>query len=437
MCRIKAVATALLVAWTFVQGPGSGDPISASLRGRSDPQDGAPQPEERLRPYLEVLRLHGVEPIRYVNQALDRHDLVVFDDALHPTVEPFDFYRQLIKDKGFLRRAPTVFLELVPSNKQRHLEAYLAGPEDDPRLLYPAFQDNANGLGFTFKTYFDLLKTIREVNQPLPVGRRLKVVGAGGPTYWCEIRTPRDVEQYYKATAGYDFHMYLTVLGELDSFRSKKKGILLTNTRHAYKGIKRKDGQYFWNTATFFAQWHPGKVHSIRLHNLALFIQAIKTARPGAAKTLEGMERIDYKFVRMAQGLWDSAFRAAGDRPVAIPLADNVFGQEPYIGNHQVDALPDQKIQDAYDAVIFLAPLEKLRQTALVDSIYTPEFMPELKRRYQILHTEAQLARLFKESHVATLDEFLAKTLVGQPEQPLSQAKAAGPIDAWKKQAGN
>ncbi len=206
MSPVSALAASLLLAWACAQAPGAADPPPPVLRPRPHPQ-GAAEPDQRLRPYLEVLRRHGVEPVRYVNSALDRYDLVVFDDALHPTVEPFDFYRRLIRDRDFQRHAPMIFLELIPSNKQRHLEVYLAAPENDPRLLYPAFQDNANGLGFTFQTYFDLLKTVREVNQTLPAGRRLQVIGVGGPTYWSEIRTPRDLEQYYKATAVYDYHM--------------------------------------------------------------------------------------------------------------------------------------------------------------------------------------------------------------------------------------
>src|SRR5262249_16721474 len=155
----------------------------------------------------------------------------------------------------------------------------------------------------------------------------------------------------------------------------------LTNTRHAYKGIKRKDGQFFWNTATFFEQRHPGKAYSIRVHNVTLAIHRVKDVPAGVPKTAEGRERLEYTFVRMARGLWDSAFRAHGDRAVAVPLAGNVFGEEPYIGNHQLDALPGQKMQDAYDAVVFLAAIEALRQTALVDAIYTPAFRQELKRR--------------------------------------------------------
>ena len=94
-----------------------------------------------------------------MSRVLDQHDLVIFDDAVHPAVEPFDFYRQLINDQTFQRHAPIIFLELIPSNKQRHIEAYLSAPSDDPRLLYPAFQDNANGQGFNFKNVFRLLES--------------------------------------------------------------------------------------------------------------------------------------------------------------------------------------------------------------------------------------------------------------------------------------
>ena len=84
---------------------------------------------------------------------------MIFDDAVYPAVEPFDFCRQLINDQTFQRHAPIIFLELIPSNKQRHIEAYLNGPSDDPRLLYPAFQNNANGPRLNFKTVLRLLES--------------------------------------------------------------------------------------------------------------------------------------------------------------------------------------------------------------------------------------------------------------------------------------
>jgi hypothetical protein len=384
---------------------------------------------------LHVLQQQGQEPIRFVIDKLGTHDLLIVDDGLHTAVEPFEFCQQLVKNSDFQRIAAALFLEVVPSNKQRHLEAYLDAQEEDPRLLYPAFQDDANGLGFPYQTYFDLLRTVRAVNRTLSADKRFRVFGVGSPTFWAEIQTPRDWQQFQKSLASYDHHMYVTILAELDGFRSGKKGIFLTNTRHAYKGIKRKDGQYYWNTATFFQQRHPGKTYSIRCHNVALSIQAAKAPSATTAKTAQGLENIEYQFVRMGSGLWDSAFRALGDKPIAFPMAGNVFGQEPYIGNHQLDAFPGQTMQDAYDAVLFLAPLEKLRQTAMTDAIYTPAFREEMKRRYRIMHTAAQLAELLKRRGVADLDELLTKTCVARPEEPLSLARTVGPIDAWKKGA--
>src|SRR5262249_16081958 len=187
-----------------------------------------------------------------------------------------------------------------------------------------------------------------------------------------EIDTSRHLEQFQTSPASYDHPMYVSTRDELDQFRWKRKGILLTNTRHAYKGIRRKDGQFFWNTATFFEQRHSGKAYSIRLHNVTLTIVRLKELPAGAPRTAEGRERMEYKFVRVARGMWDSAFREHGGRASAVPIAGNVFGAEPYVGNHQLDARPGQTMQDAYDAVIFLSQIEKLRQTALVDFIYTP-----------------------------------------------------------------
>jgi hypothetical protein len=388
--------------------------------------------DARLLPYVAVLQRHARDPLRFVVEKLDTFDLLVFDDALHTAVEPFDFYRRLVEDAAFQRKASVVFLEVIPSNKQRHLDDYLAAPSDDPRLLYPAFQDDANGFGFPYKTYFDFLSAVRAVNQTLPQDKRLNTVAVGSPTFWSEIQTPRDLEQFRKSLASYDHHMYASIRDEMEQFEKGRKGIFLTNTRHAYTGIKRSDGQYFWNTTTFFTQRHPGKVCSIRLHNVSLFIQAVRTPSADDATSAQGLENIEYTFVRIGRGIWDSAFRANGDTPVAFPLAGNVFGKEPYIGNHQLDALPGQTMQDAYDAVIFLSPLETLRQTGFVDVIYTPEFRQELKRRYRLSYTEAQLAAMLKDEGVAGLDEYIAKAHVARPEQPLPQAQAAGPIDAWK-----
>jgi len=376
--------------------------------------------DRRLQPYVKVLSEQGKEPINFVIDIFQDHDLIIFDDALHTAVEPFEFYQKLIKTPSFFNIIKHVFLEVISINKQQYLDAYFESNPENRELLYPAFQDDVNGTGWSYKTYFDLLHTIYSLNNTLPEDQKLKVIGVSNPTYWSEIKTANDFELFQKSMGSYDFVMYKTISQEMDNFQSRRKGIFLTNTRHTYKGIRNKKNELYWNTGTFFYQWHLGKTYSVRFHNVQLF--------------LEKKETIAFLWDRIGGGIWDSAFEVFGNNPVAIPLKDNVFGMENYVGNHMLDAAPNQMMYDAYDALIFLDPLENMHKTAIVDFIYTKEFKNELERRYPILYSENQIQIQFEEHGVNTLNELIEKSFIAEPQKLLPQAKSIGPIDAWKKE---
>ncbi len=317
----------------------------------------AAEDRARLEPLLAVLREEGRDPVQFVHAQLQAHDLVIFDDALHTAVEPFEFYERLVRSAEFRRGGKLVFLEVVSVNQQPHLEAYLSATEHDPALLYPAFQDGVGGLGFPYASYFDLLAAVREANEGLAPEDRILVVAVGSPTWWPEIRTPRDLELFRSSLGSYDHMMYQRVVEEMDGFAAGRKGILLTNTRHAYKGIRDRDGALFWNAGTFLREWHPGRTVHIRCNSASLLVHAQREIGEGEARTTEGLERMEYGWGRVADGLWDTAVAQHGVWPIAVPIVGNEFGKAPYIGNHMLHALPGQKMEDAYDAVLFLAPL--------------------------------------------------------------------------------
>jgi len=390
------------------------------------------QENNRLEPYLQVLKKEGKDPLKFVIEKLDSFDLLIFDDAWHPVVEPFKFYQSLIKAPEFYSKAKFIFVEAFPVNKQKYLDNYLKADKEDKSLLYPLFQDDFSGLGWPLKTYFDLLEKVYTINHKLPTDQRLKVIAVNAPTYWSEILTPQDLELFRKSLIANDYTMYRLILDELINFNSDSKGIFLTNTRHAYKGIKGENGKYFWNCGTFFHQWHPGKTYSIRFHNMALSIQAEKQIDATMAKTTAGIEKYDFRWIRLGNGIWDAAFREIGNYPIAFPLKKNVFGKETYVGNHMHKAAPGQTMSDANDAIIFLAPLENLHNGAIVDFVYTDEFRIELARRYSILFTREQLQNKLNEQGVSTIEELIKKTHVEEPEELIPQVKSLPSIDAWK-----
>lgn len=371
-------------------------------------------------PHLADLQRFGVEPVEFVVGQLDRHQLVVFDDGLHTMVEPFEFYARLVRDARFRQRARLVFLEVVPLNQQRHLDAYLAAEQADPALLAPAFQNDLGGTGLPYQTYFDLLATVHEVNRTLPDSARIRVVAVGSPSWWPEIRDTADLDNFRASLTAYDYTMFAMTNDVLES--TGAKGILLVNTRHAYKGIRKGDNTLYWNTTTYFVERHPGRAVSIRFHAPQLVIER-RARRPGVPRTTAGMEQMDYRWARMEGGAWDRAFRDHGNRPVAVPLERTVFGRAGYVGNHMLDAAPGQTMADAYDAVIFLAPLEALHQTAKTDVIYPASFLPELARRLALLNGTEWLDKAVRESGAGSVTAYLQREYAARPAVPLPQGQ--------------
>lgn len=388
----------------------------------------------KLRPYVDALNEKGREPVHFILNKLDTYDLIIFDDALHVAVEPFEFYQELIKNADFQKRVKYVFLEAVSVNEQPALDAYFNSKTDHVELLFPAFQDDFSGTGWPYKTYFDLLHSIWKVNATLPAQNRFKVIAVNAPTYWREMNTPKDVDLFRLSLQGNDDTMYKIILSYLHNFKSGDKGIFLTNTRHAYKGIKSRDNKYYWDCGTFFHQQNPEKTYSVHFHNISLSFQGKRKVDHNTPKTTQGLERVVVKWVRMENGLWDSAFKEFGNTPVALDMKDTPFGRAHYIGNHMLNVAPGQTMYDAYDALIFLAPVEKLHRTAITDIIYTEEFKREVERRMKLLYTKGQIDGMLKDAGSKSVKEFIDSEFISKPEILEPLAKQIGPIDAWRSQ---
>jgi hypothetical protein len=392
------------------------------------------QHSNKLEPYVKTLKEKGNKPVHFVLDKLENYNLILFDDALHTAVEPFEFYQELIKNIDFQKKVRFIFLEAVPVNQQPAIDAYFESEKDDISLLYPAFQNDFSGMGWRYKTYFDLLQTIWKTNKELSDKNKYEVIAVNAPTYWSEVNTQKDVELFRLSLAGNDYTMYKIILSHLDNFESGEKGIFLTNTRHAYKQIKNRNDKYYWNCGTFFRMHNPDETYSIHFHNINLFFKAVKKVDPNIPKTTEGLENVKVEWVRMEKGLWDSAFEEYGNKPVAFDLKDTPYGEAEYIGNHMLNVASDQTMYDAYDALIFLAPVNELRQTAMVDFIYTTEFKKELERRIYFLYTEEQINNILNSYDLKSVKEFIFAYFQSESEKSQPLFNKVGPIDEWKKE---
>ena len=362
--------------------------------------------------YLKVIKEQWVEPVEFVQQKLKTHGLVIFDDGLHHAVEPFKFYQKLVREND--EHFNYIFVEVFGINNQPLIDQYLREDTKDSTLLLKVFQDNFGGLGWRYETYYDLLSAVWDFNHSnQDPSRKIEVVAVDQPIYWEGIHAREDYNIFQKSLIGRDYFMYKTILEYMEGFKGNKKGIFLTNTRHAYKHIKDSEGNYYWNCGTFFNQWHPEETYAIRLHNATLFIEAERTGLENGST--DGLDRLKYSWVKMDNGLWDEAFEANKNQPVAIPLQGNAFGQTKYIGNHMLNAEQGQTMLDAYDALVFLAPINDLYFSPKMSFIYSESFKKELERRLKILYRN-DMDGFLSRNNVETLNEYIEELSKYQPK---------------------
>jgi len=85
----------------------------------------------------------------------------------------------------------------------------------------------------------------------------------------------------------------------------------------------------------------------------------------------------------------------------------------------RLEAAPGQTMADENDALVFLAPLEHLRQSAAMPGLYGADFQAELARRHRLLRTPEELAEELERAGVESVEALVAKTLVEWPESPV------------------
>jgi len=357
----------------------------------------------QLDEYVRVVQDEGENPVEYISKKLNNHDLIIFDDALHSAVEPFEFYTNLLSSEKFISHKPTIFLELIHTIDQPVIDKFLNSKFKDLTILRPAFQNDYSGFGLRYQTYVDLFSHVWDINHQVSENQQLKIIGVNQPIYWKAIDSRMDYDLFQKSLIARDYYMFSIIEDYLNRFSENRKGIFLTNTRHAYKHIRRSNGSLYWNTGTFFNQRYPEQTYSIRIDNVILHIDRV--VENNSNTTSEGLEQYSYEWKLIDDGIWNKAINKNGVYPIAIPLKDNLFGKTGYVGNHMLDSFEGQTMYDAYDAVIFVTSPDKYRLSGTSDLIFTEHFEDELKRRIQILY-ENNIESFLNENNANSIDEF-------------------------------
>jgi len=363
-------------------------------------------PQAYLKPFVKFLKNKGQEPKAFVMEALAKHKVVIMGE-IHHRPRYWAFNSSLVADPDFAKHVSTIYMEL-PSNDQKLIDKFLAGGKCDKMLVIEMLRDIL-WMGWPDKPMLDFFITVWKVNQNLSPDQRLRILLVDMERPWDKIHKREDWRQY---DVNRDKYMAENIIRNIQGYPGdKRNGLFVVGVGHTALNFDLSlFGGYPLKTAGWHLQQKLGaeNVYAVMQHRCVM----------------TNIGRVDG---RLRLGLFDSAFAALGNKPMAFTLEKGPFGEQMYDG--QPDKQVWSRFRDGFNAYLYLGPLETEIFSPLIDGFYTDEFVKELERRYRLMFGKGWSESYSREKSDA---KSFINWMSGSWGRPRKWRNELGPIDAWK-----
>ena len=313
-------------------------------------------PAAHLQPFVDFLKHEGKDPQEFVLDVIEKHRVAIMGEVHHrPRYWAFD--AALVRAPEFASRVGVIYMEL-PSNDQPLVDRFLAADKYDPQPIIEMLRDMMT-MGWPDQPMLDFFRTVWEVNQKLPAPERLRIVLADMARPWKEMLRRGDWRKY---EVDRDLCMAENILRDLSDHAADKRNVLfIAGYRHANLNLTQPGGSPMKSAA-----WHLREKLG-ESNVFAIFPHGPVMNNSGEVSG------------RLALGLFETAFAALGNKPMAFPLDHGPFGQMIF------DSDPNVVTADSYakgfQGFLYLGPLENEIFSPLIPGFYSDEFVKEIDRR--------------------------------------------------------
>lgn len=360
-------------------------------------------PDAHLRPFVEFLTRDAAEPLEFLLRVLATHRVVILGEV-HNRPRYWAFNAALARAPVFAESVGVIYLEL-PRNDQPLMDRFLASDSGDPAPVVEVLRDLFE-LGWPDQPTVEFCQAIWAVNQALPKERRIRIVLVDMARPWKEIQKREDWRRY-------DVDRNAFMAGEIERdlrehADDRRHALFIVGYLHAVKGVKYPGGAPFQS-----AGWHLGQKLG-ETNVFAVFPHSPVLANSGG---VDG---------RLALGLFETAFARLSNRPMAFPLDHGPFGEQLF--DASLDLITSDPYRAAFDAFLYLGPLESEIVSPLVHGFYTDEYAREVDRRCRLMNGRGLAA----DPEIGEVSgEALRRLRERWWGQPRREWQKLGPLDAW------
>lgn len=354
-------------------------------------------PEQFLKPFVEFLKREGASPQEFVLKQLVSRAVVVLGEV-HNRPRYWAFNTALVRSPEFARRVGVIYLEF-PINDQPLIDRFLAGPTNDPAPVIEMLRDMFEN-GWPDQPTVEFCQAVWEVNRTLPPANRIRISLVDMARPWKEIYQREDWKKY---DVDRNALMAENILRDLREHREDSRhALFIVGYMHALKNV------------TFGGK--PLQSAGQRLQ-AALGATNVFTVFPHCP-VMANRGGVDG---RLGLGLFESAFAALTNRPMIFPLDHGPFGD--LLFDASLDLFTSDSYRAAFDAFLYLGPLENEIMSPLIPGFYTDEYAQEVDRRVRLMG-----GRGLKKVNGASLVE-MRSPYWGKPRV---EWQNLGPLNAWQ-----
>ncbi len=378
-----------------------------SLEQQMPARPAVSDPNAHLQQFVQFLEEKAEEPKTFVMRALATHKVVVIGEV-HHRLRYWLFNAALVTDPNFPHHVGTIYLEL-PSHAQPLIDGFLASPQCDTAAVIEMLRDNL-WMGWPDQAMLYFFQTVWMVNQDLQPEQRLRIVLVDMQRPWSKIEVRPDWKSY---EVDRDQFMARNIVRDIQARPDDtRNNLFIVGVGHAPLLAKYLTGWPILTSGWYLRQeLDPENVYAILQH------------RP----VMTNMGRVDG---RLCLGLFESAFDALDNRPMAFPLDTGPFGKEPY------DADPDRPVGstfgEGFSAYLYLGPLETEAFSPLIAGFYTEAFVRELDRRHMLMFDQ-RWAEAYGQGEMTpeAFTTWMGDTW-GRPRRDW-RPEILGPLDDWHR----
>lgn len=318
-----------------------------------------------LSAYVDFIQDAQVEPIPYLLNQLNSHDVLVFGERDHRDITQYYFLEKLINTEEFYKQVSIIYTEVGSSNYNdtlnKILHSHFTREEELDQALIKVYRDISYQVFWEKYNFFYLWKTIYRFNQSHP-DYPLSIHMTSRPFDWNEMqdtsicnRKTSEVEKYY------DESMAESFLASFEKNRNsvRNKAFVIMNYPHSLRKWTSSEGESYQN---FFGSYVDEK-----LGNRVCFV----IVNPYIINTLQPT----------AKGKWDAAFKYCKYKTIGFDFQNTPFGKDTFDIWWEQSGIDYESL---YDGMIYINPASECENILGIPGFLDNEFAPEYMRRLKL-----------------------------------------------------